>query len=93
MNNVKIIYYNVETIDDSSFENAVASNTNTVSHFIIKPGLLLVNYQGSAQNLYQALGDLIKDRSILIHDLDSDIQGYYGFMNKDIWNWLSENRQ
>lgn len=93
MNNVKIIYYNVETIDESSFENAITQNSNTVSHYVIKPGLILLNYRGSSRNLYESLGDMIKEKSVFIHDLDSDPLCYYGFMNKEIWTWLSENRQ
>lgn len=92
MNNVKIIYYNIETINSDAIENMVATNQKTISHYIIKPGLILVNFRGSAQNLYNDLIDYVRERSVFIHDLDSGTDSYYGFMNKSIWEWLRNNR-
>ena len=92
MNNVKIIYYNIETINSDAIENMVATNQKTISHYIIKPGLILVNFRGSAQNLYNDLIDYVREQSVFIHDLDSVTDSYYGFMNKSIWEWLRNNR-
>lgn len=91
MNNVKIIYYNIDTIDGEFLEASICSNNQTKSHYTVKPGLLLVNYQGTAQELYLSLGDLIKEKSILILDLANEPKSYYGFMNKDLWVWLESN--
>ena len=50
-----------------------------------------MNFRGSARELYNSLGDMIKDKSILILDLNSEEKSYYGFMNKDLWAWLEIN--
>lgn len=93
MNNVKILYYNCETVDTACIEQALTTNNRYRSHVLIKNGLMLVNFQGSARDLYQALGDHIQDKSVFIHDLDSDDNAYWGFLNRNIWEWLSENRK
>ena len=92
MNNVKILYYNCETIDTASIEQALTNNSSYRSHALIKNGLMLVNFRGSARDLYQTLGEIIQDKSVFIHDLDSDTHAYWGFLNRNIWEWLSENR-
>ncbi len=93
MNNVKIVYYNIETIDSDTFETMISSNQNTLSHYNVKPGLILVNYKGSAQALYESLGEVIKEKSILILDLSKEERAYYGFMNKDLWKWIEINNK
>lgn len=92
MNNVKILYYNCETVETASIEQVLTNNIHYRSHILIKKGLMLVNFQGSARELYQVLGDLIQDKSVFIHDLDSDANAYWGFLNRNVWEWLSENR-
>lgn len=93
MNNVKIIYYNAEAIDQQRLETSIFSNANCVGHYIIKPGLLLVNFRGSARDLFNAVESITTDNSIFIHDLDSDSIAYWGIMNKTIWEWLQNNRR
>lgn len=92
MNNVKIVYYNATTIDPRSIETSIISNANCISHYIIKPGLLLVNFDGTARDLYNAVEPVTSNNSIFIHDLDDDTRAYWGIMNKNIWEWLQQNR-
>lgn len=92
MNNVKIIYFNIDTIDCISFERKVQSFAGYHSHFSIKPGLLLINYVGTAKDLYNELGDLVNEKNIFIHDLDSGFNAFWGYMNKQIWDWVKANR-
>ena len=85
MNNVKIIYYNIDTINTKDLEQALKSDERYKSHTVIKPGLLLVNFSGTAH-------DLIQDQNIFIHDLDSGTDAFWGYMNKQIWDWVKVNR-
>ena len=91
MNNIKILYYNIETIDGSTLEMSLRNCAEYVSHIEIKPGLLLVNFRGSAQELYNSLSDEIKENSILIYDLDKSKDAYWGYMNKSVWDWIESN--
>lgn len=90
---MKFIYYNTETIDEDTLQNSITSNPNTVSLFRLKPGLLFVNYRGTSQELYNSFGEFIKGNSILIHDLDSEEKCYYGYMNREVWEWLRDNNK
>lgn len=92
MNNVKVIYYNAETIDRVALESSIMSNSHCVSHLVIKTGLMLVNYRGSARDLFNAIELITGTNSILIHDLDPDGASYWGIMNKNVWDWLRDNR-
>ena len=92
MNNVKIIYYNIDTINTKDLEQALTSDKRYNSHTVIKPGLLLVNFSGTAQDLFSVFGDNIQDQNIFIHDLDSGNNAFWGYMNKQIWDWVKANR-
>lgn len=92
MNNIKVIFYNVETVDSNAFESALISNNNYISHIVLKPGFYFVNFQGSAKDLFDALGVVIQEKSIIIHDLDSDNNAFWGYWNRNVWDWLRNNR-
>ena len=92
MNTVKMIFYNEETIDSNAFDSALSSNNNYVSHIEINPGFYFVNFRGSAKDLFDALGTVVQDKSIIIHDLDADNDAFWGYWNKMVWDWLRENR-
>lgn len=92
MNNVKIVYYNAAAIDQQRLETSIFSNSNCFAHYVIKPGLLLVNYSGTARELFDAVEPITGDNSIFIHDLDEDVTAYWGIMNRTIWDWLRANR-
>jgi len=92
MKNIKILYYNVETIDMNTFETSLFSQQKCVNHFIIKPGLLLINYAGTARDLYESVECVVHEKNIFIHDLDVEADAFWGFMNKDVWEWLKNNR-
>lgn len=92
MNNVKIVYFNVDTIDKVLFETTLYNNPNCRSHIEIKSGLILVNYVGSAKDLYDYIEGIALEKSVLVHDLDSADNAYWGFQNKVIWEWLKLNR-
>ncbi len=91
MNNMKFLYFNIETINGDVLEKCLKGSPSYVSHIEIKPGLLLVNFRGSAQELYNSLSDEIKENSILIYDLDKSKDAYWGYMNKSVWDWIESN--
>lgn len=92
MNNVKIIYFNTDTINNKDLEDVLVNDEHHRSHIQIKPGLLLVNYQGTAKDLFDAFGPIIQDQNIFIHDLNDGNDAFWGYMNKNIWDWVKENR-
>lgn len=91
MNNIKILYFNIETIDGGILEKSIGNSSDYVNHIVIKPGLFLVNYNGSAHDLYNKLTDVVKENSILIYDLEKGKDAYWGYMNKNVWDWIQSN--
>ena len=87
----KILYFNTETINSDALESSLKKDVNYLSHIEIKPGLLLVSFQGSAKNMYDILSNVINENSILIYDLDNSEDAYWGYMNKNIWDWIKAN--
>ena len=92
MSNLKIVYFNTETISKISLEKKIFSNINFVSHYEIKPGLFLINFNGTAKELYDSVNTIVNENSIFIHDLDCVPGAYWGFITKNIWTWLKENK-
>lgn len=92
MNNVKIIYFNPETIDTIALNSSITSNSNYVGHIDIRPGLLLINFKGTARELYSSLEPVIGQSRILIHDLDAGDDAFWGIMPRDFWAWVKQNR-
>ena len=92
MNNVKIIYFNTDTINNHDIEIILKNNENCRSYIKIKPGLFLVNFQGTAKDLFDSLGAIVQDQNIFIHDLNDGNDAYWGYMNKNVWDWVKANR-
>lgn len=92
MNNVKIIYFKPETIDSIALNSSICSNSNYISHIDIRPGLLLVNFSGTARELHSSLEPIIGQSRIFIHDLDSGNDAFWGIMPREFWDWVKQNR-
>ena len=89
MSNIKIIYYDSDNISVVSFEKLL---TNTIeSLYKIQPGLCLVNYQGSAKELYDIIQEFASGYNLLVMDISIDNNGYWGYMNRNLWEWLKNN--
>lgn len=93
MNNIKLLYFNSETLDRDTVIQTLKECTNYKSHQEVKLGLILINYDGKARDLFNALGSLVSEQSMLILDLDSGDDSYWGYMNQEIWVWLINNRR
>ena len=91
MNNIKILYFNIETIDGSAIEASLRNCAEYVSHIVIKQGLFLVNYNGSARDLFDKVADIAMENTILIYDLEKSKDAYWGYMNKSVWDWIQSN--
>ena len=91
MNNIKFVYFNIETINSRLLENELVHSSQYKSHVEIKPGFFLVNFHGSAHDLYDIVSTITSDNSILIYDLDRNENAYWGYMNKSIWEWIKAN--
>ena len=90
MNNIKILYYDSIGIDSTSFLVRLRNICNSV--FVIKDGLVFVNFSGSAHLLFDSLVTSENRYNVLVHDLDTSDNTYWGFMNRDLWTWLQNNR-
>lgn len=93
MNNVKLVYFNSETIDKNAVARDLTADARYRSHIEVKNGLLLVNFVGTSRDLYESLGTAIREQSFFVHDLDSDANAYWGFLNNSVWDWLRNNRR
>lgn len=91
MNNIKIVFFNIETINEEALKSKLTLNPSYKSYISIKPGLFLVNYLGSAQELYNAISSITLENNILIYDLSDSPNAYWGYMNKAIWDWIKVN--
>lgn len=85
MSQVKYIDYDCTDVDNVIFDKRIEALTT--SFYRIDKRSLMVNYQGSAKDLYQNLEELIKEKYIII--LDVTYPDYYGYHKSALWNWIS----
>ncbi len=90
MKNIKIIYFDSVALDSATLESQLSHLC--LSLYVIKDGLLLVNFNGSSKDLFSQLFPNENVNNVLIADLDATIGSYWGFMNKSLWTWLNDNR-
>ena len=87
MNQVKIIYYDINQVA----KNEIDARLSTLGDMCqVGPGIVFVRFNGSAQELYDAIA--IERRWIMVVDIDDDTSPYWGFMPTTIWTWLAANR-
>lgn len=84
MSPIKYIDYDCSEVDNVIFDKRI--ETLTTSFFRIDKRSLFVNYQGSSQQLYNNLEDLVKEKYILIMDVYNP--DYYGFHKSALWQWM-----
>ena len=91
MTNIKMIYFDSVAIDSVTFESRLSKIC--ISLYVIKEGIVIVNYNGSSKELFYQLFPNSATNNILIVDLDAASGSYWGFMYKELWTWLSNNHQ
>ena len=90
MTNIKMIFFDSLAIDSDLFESRLRKVS--ISLYVIKDGLLLVNFNGDSKTLFNQLFLNQPTNKVFIVDLCTDTDSYWGFMNKDLWQWLNDNR-
>lgn len=89
MTNIKLIFFDTVAIDSVLFESRLKSICDSL--YVIKEGLLIVNYDGEPKALFEQLFPKQPTNKVFIVDLDTSAGSYWGFMNQDLWTWLTEN--
>lgn len=90
MTNLKIVYFDSVGIDPVAFEGRLRNICKSI--YIIKEGLLLVDYDGSSKKMFGELFPNDALGNVFIADLDTALNSYWGFMPKDIWTWLNDKK-
>ncbi len=91
MNNIKFVYYNFNTTNWGTLINTLKNSSSYSSHIDIQPGLCLINFHGSARDLFEVIENLVIGDSILIYDLDNSKDAFWGLMHKSVWEWIKQN--
>ena len=86
MSPIKYIDYDCTDVDNVIFDKKIEALST--SYYRIDKRSLMVNYQGSAKDLYNNLEELVKGMHILI--IDIAYPDFYGFHNSALWDWLNE---
>lgn len=89
MTSIKMIYFDSIALDSVTFENRLRNVCQSI--YIIKEGLVFVNYNGSAHDLFNQLVPDGNRCNVLVVDVDTTSNSYWGFMNRDLWDWLRDN--
>ena len=85
MSNIKYIDYDCSEVDNVLFDRRI--ETLTSSFYRIDKRSLMVNYIGTAKDLYNNLEDLVKEKYVLIIDV-SNTQ-FYGYHKSALWKWIN----
>lgn len=88
MNIIKILYFDSIGIDAQSFETRLKNECKSI--YVVKDGLVLLNYDGTAKELFDSLFSSDNRYNVLIHDLDTSTDSYWGYMNIELWEWLKK---
>ena len=91
MTHIKIVYYDSVALDAVTFESRLRYVCQ--SSYIIRDGRILANYVGTAHDLFNQLVPDDNRYNILVADIDTTPNSYWGFMNRDLWDWMKDNFQ
>ncbi len=87
MNQVKIVYYDINQVAKNEIDARLTSLGGVCQ---INNGIALVRFDGTAQELYDAIA--IEQKRIMVVDIDDDLRPYWGYMPSHVWEWLAVNR-
>lgn len=87
MSNIKYIDYDCSDVDNIAFDKKLDVISN--DYYRIDNRSLLVNYQGSAKDLYDNLEPLVKGKNALIFEIN--YPDYFGYHNSSLWDWLNDH--
>lgn len=86
MSNIKYIDYDCSDVDNVMFDKKIDSLTR--SFYRIDKRSLIVNYPGSSKDLYDNLEEIVKEKNMLIIDINDP--DYYGYHQSALWDWLKD---
>lgn len=89
MSNIKVIYFDSESIDSIMLTNLLSSCC--ISAYKVNSDFFIVKYLKSPKELYEELHSMIAGKNILITNIEISEGSYWGYMDKGLWVWLSEN--
>lgn len=81
------LYYDRTEIDGSVLEQKIQEIS--VSVYRNGSNQLFVNYKGSCKSLYDNIHSIVGENNVLLLNITSD---YWGYQDKELWEWLNENR-
>ena len=88
MSNIKLFF--VENTDNSTeIRNKLQLLSNSV--YTITSELYMVEYEGTPKELYDSLSDTISGKNIFIQDVNTTGDTYWGYMNKELWEWINNH--
>mgnify|MGYP003469337656 CR=1 FL=1 len=90
MNNIKILYFDSISIDPQPLQTRLKNVCKSI--YVVKDGLVIVNYEGTAQQLFDTLFSSDNRHNVFIHDLETSPDSYWGFMNRDLWQWIKQQK-
>lgn len=85
MSPIKYIEYDCSDVDNVMFDKRIKSIT--AAYYRIDKRSLLVNYSGGAKDLYENLEEFVKEKYILIFDINHP--DFYGYHKSALWDWLN----
>ena len=91
MKNIKLIYFDAVGIPHETMVARLKSICSSL--YIISDGLIVAEYEGSSKELYNSIMPEDNKNHVLICDIDIANGTYWGFMGKDLWQWLEKSRK
>lgn len=85
MTNIKLIWYDFHSVSSAQLDRRL-QEISTGMHRI-NDSMILVNYGGSSRELFSDCVNIFGEGPVLITDIDD----YWGYLDGDIWSWISSN--
>lgn len=90
MSNIKMVYLGVDSSKLPLLEDELIKNVR--SSYKVGNGTFLVHYSGTAKELSNFLRSLIGNETFLVLDINTTNESYWGYMNKELWKWIEQNK-
>jgi hypothetical protein len=90
MANIKLIYFDSVGINSDTFQAKLQNVCQSI--FVIRDGLILVNFTGTSKDLYD-LAITNNEKNVFICNIETSPYSYWGYMSKDLWDWIKKNNE
>lgn len=85
----KLVYFDSKSIDTQVLESKLKEIR--CEYYIVTEDLMLVVFDGTPKDLYETLLDIVDRYNIFIIDIVDSLDSYWGYMSKNLWEWLKSN--